>query len=69
MIDQIQHWTNVSSYRWLINQPLLRPYRNDPEFQELIRRLHRDWQENVKEFGSTVPVKPPRLPSPEEYFK
>ena len=69
MIDQIEHWTNLSSYRWLINQPLLRPYRNDPEFQELTRRLHRDWQENVTEFGSTLPVKPPKLPSPEEYFE
>ena len=69
LLDQIEHWTNLSSYRWLIDQPLLRPYRSDPEFQELVRRLHRDWQQNLKEFATTVPVKPPTLPSPEQYFK
>ena len=68
MIDEISRHTYRREYRWVTREPLLRPYRNYPPFQKLVRNLYKEWQQNLADFGPSLPVPPPTLPDPEQYL-
>jgi hypothetical protein len=60
--------TSISSYRWLISEPLLRPYRSYAPFQKRVRDLYQRWQSTLAAVGPSLPVQPPKLPGPDEYL-
>jgi TolB-like protein len=68
LVKEIANHTYVRNYRWVVGEPLLRPYRNHPPFQKLVRDLYAEWQQNLGDFGPSLPVQPPELPSPKEYL-
>jgi tetratricopeptide (TPR) repeat protein len=61
LVDQIAKHAYVRNYRWLVSEPLIRPYRSDPAFQRLAHLLYDEWRQNLKEIGPLLPVQPPKL--------
>ena len=68
LISQISKHAYIRNYRWLVTQPLLRPYRDYPPFQKLVFELYAEWQRNLAEVGPSLPQKPPQLPSAVQYL-
>lgn len=68
LVEQIQKHSYIRNYRWLVREPLLKPYRTDPSFQKLVHALYEEWQRNLSEFGPSLPVEPPKQPSAEHYL-
>ena len=68
-MTQIEKHAYVRNYRWVISEPLLRRYRKSVRFQELVRTLHEEWKQNLRELGARIPSAPPDLPPADEYFK
>jgi TolB-like protein len=56
------------SYRWLISNQNLARLASDPQFANLVRSLHTEWQWHLEALGDTLPVPPPELPDPEEFL-
>jgi TolB-like protein len=54
-----------ASYRYLLGDRTLRPLRNHPGFQQLLRVRYERWLE-VRELVENAPKRPPPLPSPDE---
>jgi hypothetical protein len=42
--------------------------RNEPRFRQLLYELYQKWQDDLTELGPSLPVLPPKLPTPEEYL-
>jgi hypothetical protein len=68
LVNQIEKHSYIRNYRWLVSEPLVQPYRTDPAFQKLVHALYEEWLYNLREFGPTLPVQPPQLPSAEQYL-
>jgi tetratricopeptide (TPR) repeat protein len=68
LLEQIANNASVRNYRWLIGEPLLRPYRKYPEFQALVRGLYKEWESNIVELQASLPASPSSLPAPQEYL-
>jgi serine/threonine protein kinase/Flp pilus assembly protein TadD len=68
LVEEIKSHTYYRNYRWLVSEPVLRPYRNYPPYQKLVRDLHQEWQRNLTELGRYLPVQPIKLPHPDEYL-
>ena len=68
LISQISKHPYIRNYRWLVTQPLLRPYRDYPPFQKLVHELYAEWQRNLAEIGPTLPQKPAQLLSAAQYL-
>jgi TolB-like protein len=56
------------NYRWLVSDPDIASLCNKPGFRELLYELYSKWQHDLAELGPSLPVNPPRLPTPEEYL-
>ena len=67
-IDLIESSTFYRNYRWVVTEPSLRPFRGDARFQELVRRLHADWQRDLTALREGLRRPPPTLPTPDQYF-
>jgi serine/threonine-protein kinase len=51
-------------YRWLVQEPLVRPFLREPGFRNLLDELHGEWLRNLDELGPRLLVPPPPLPTP-----
>jgi hypothetical protein len=58
-----------NNYRWLVTEPQLKRFAGNALFQAQVRDQYKVWQQDLAEFGPSLPVPPPRLPDPEEYFR
>jgi TolB-like protein/tetratricopeptide (TPR) repeat protein/tRNA A-37 threonylcarbamoyl transferase component Bud32 len=67
-IDQIESSTFYRNYRWVVTEPSLRPFRKDPRFQDLVRRLYDEWQRNLAALRDGLHYPPPVLTTPDQYF-
>jgi TolB-like protein/cytochrome c-type biogenesis protein CcmH/NrfG len=56
------------NYRWLVSERSLARLADDPSFAELTRTLHAEWSSNLEALGDSLPVPPPTLPDPEQFF-
>jgi adenylate cyclase len=56
------------NYRWLVSDPDIASLRNEPRFQELVYELYQKWQSDLTMLGPSLPLPPPKLPTPEEYL-
>jgi tetratricopeptide (TPR) repeat protein len=52
------------NYRWLVHEPLVRPFLREPGFRKLLDELHEEWLRNLGELGPRLLVAPPSLPAP-----
>jgi len=68
LLKQIDNSAYFRNYRWLIGEPLLKPYRKYPHFQALARKLYEEWKTDLVELEASLPVSPSPLPAPQEYF-
>ena len=66
--DLIENSTFYRNYRWVVTESSLRPFRGDARFQELVRRLHSDWQPDLSALRDGLRRPPPTLPTPDQYF-
>jgi eukaryotic-like serine/threonine-protein kinase len=67
-INLVRNNTMHRNYRWLISDPDIASLRNEPRFRELLYELYPKWQHDLAELGSSLPVLPPKLPTPEEFL-
>jgi eukaryotic-like serine/threonine-protein kinase len=67
-IDLIRNSSLHRNYRWLVSDPDIASLRNEPRFRELLVELYRKWQHDLATLGPSLPVPPPKLPTPEEYL-
>ena len=67
-IDSIRNSSIHRNYRWLVNDPDIASLRNEPRFRQLLYELYQKWQDDLTELGPSLPVLPPKLPTPEEYL-
>ena len=67
-IDLIRDSLINRNYRWLVSDPDIASLRNEPRFQELLYELYQKWQHDLAALGPSLPVRPPTLPTPEEYL-
>jgi TolB-like protein len=58
----------VNNYRWIIGQPALRRFQGSPQFRKLVREQYTAWQDGLAKLNSSLPVRPPKLMNPDEYF-
>jgi hypothetical protein len=68
-IDVIRDSQLYRNYRWLVTEPDIASLRTEPRFRELLFELYRKWQHDLSILGSSLPIPPPKLPTPEEYLK
>ena len=62
-IGKLQH------YRWLVTEPDIVSLRTEPRFRELLVELYLKWQRDLSLLGPSLPIPPPKLPTPEEYLR
>jgi len=67
-IDLIRNSSINRNYRWLVSDPDIASLRNEPRFRELLSELYQKWQRDLDQLGSSLPIPPPKLPTPEEYL-
>ncbi|HET6962991.1 MAG TPA: protein kinase, partial [Terriglobia bacterium] len=67
-IDLIRNSSINRNYRWLVSDPDIASLHNEPRFQELLAELYLKWQRDLDRLGQSLPVRPPKLPTPEEYL-
>ena len=67
-IDLIRNSSINRNYRWLVSDPDIASLHNEPRFRELLTELHQKWQRDLDQSGQSLPVRPPKLPTPEEYL-
>ena len=67
-IDLIRNSSINRNYRWLVSDPDIASLRNEPRFRELLYELYSKWQRDLTDLASSLPVLPPKLPTPEEYL-
>jgi tetratricopeptide (TPR) repeat protein len=67
-IDLIRDNQLHRNYRWLVTDPDIALLRDEPRFRELLAELYQKWQRDVATLSPSLPVPPPRLPTPEEYL-
>jgi serine/threonine-protein kinase len=67
-IDLIRSSLLHRNYRWLVSDPDIASLRNEPRFRELLTELYQKWQHDLADLGPSLPVRPPKLPTPEEYL-
>jgi hypothetical protein len=67
-IDLIRNSPIHRNYRWLVSDPDIALLRNEPRFRELLVELYQKWQRDLDQLGSSLPIPPPKLPTPEEYL-
>jgi Flp pilus assembly protein TadD len=68
LVDRIAIHPYIRNYRWLVSERRLRPYRSYPPFQKLVHEIAQEWERNLRDFGPSLPVNPPKLPAAEEYL-
>jgi serine/threonine protein kinase/TolB-like protein/CheY-like chemotaxis protein/cytochrome c-type biogenesis protein CcmH/NrfG len=67
-IDLIRNSPLHRNYRWLVSDSDIASLSSEPCFQELLYELYPKWQRDLAELGPSLPVRPPKLPTPEEYL-
>ena len=67
-IDLIRNSPVHRNYRWLVRDPDIASLRNEPHFRQLLYELYSKWQRDLAALGPSLPVRPPKLPTPEEYL-
>ena len=67
-IDLVRASQFSRNYRWVISDPDMASLRNEPRFRQLLGELHEQWQRDLATLGPSLPVFPPKLPTPEEYL-
>jgi len=67
-IDLLETSTFYRNYRWVVTEDSMAALRKDPRFQDLVRRLFKDWRRNLAAVESGLRHRPPAVPTPEEYF-
>ena len=68
VFSQIRNSSLHRNYRWLVSDPDIASLRNEPRFRELLVELYRKWQHDLATLGPSLPVPPPKLPTPEEFL-
>ena len=68
-IDLIRNSRVHRNYRWLVRDPDIASLRNEPHFRQLLYELYAKWQRDLAVLGPSLPVRPPKLPTPEEYLR
>ena len=66
LVRTSQYYRN---YRWLVTDPDMANLRNNPAFRELLNELYARWKHDVAEFGTSLPARPPKLPTPQAYLR
>jgi hypothetical protein len=56
------------NYRWMVSDPDIASLHNEPRFRELLYELYSKWQRDLDQLGPSLPARPPKLPTPEEYL-
>jgi tetratricopeptide (TPR) repeat protein len=54
------------TYRWLANEPLVRPHLHRPAWRALAEERHARWLQDLEEVGPRLPAAPPALPEPDD---
>ena len=67
-INLIRNSALHRNYRWLVGDPDIASLRNEPRFRELLVELYQKWQRDLAALGPSLPVRPPKLPTPEAYL-
>ena len=67
-IDLIRNSRVHRNYRWLVRDPDIASFRNEPHFRQLLYELYSKWQCYLAALVPSLPVRPPKLPTPEEYL-
>lgn len=57
------------SYRWLVSEPLTRPFLQDPDWRAFTEELHGRWRSDREEVGPRLPAPPCALPEPEDLLR
>jgi serine/threonine protein kinase/tetratricopeptide (TPR) repeat protein len=56
--------TEYSNYRWLITDRVMAKVVHTPTYRDLLAELYEKWERDVRELGPSLPVMPPKLPTP-----
>jgi TolB-like protein/Flp pilus assembly protein TadD len=57
------------NYRYLVSEPGLEPLYDEPEFRKLLSQTYSEWNRMLADYGDSLPVRPPELPSPDEFVE
>jgi TolB-like protein len=67
-LQTIEQSIFFNNYRFLITEPGLRPLYSEPGFKALLDKAYPRWQAVLREFGPSLPARPPLLPTPVDFL-
>ncbi len=69
MVRMTRESTSFNSYGWLVRRgPFVKKIARKPVFRKLVVDLHQSWETNLATVGSSLPVAPATLPTPDEFL-